>query len=357
MKLTNLLIFLALSSATLQQAAPGGEAGGNNGPLDNFKLCEGTKTWRGPKDDTCVQCRDAPHGANCALCSPASANCFLCNAGFANPSVAGALCTNCTQNFPGCAECIAQYNPLEQGCKACAGGFVKYKKEHKYHCTNCEENKDQCADCGGKNANNCLTCDRDKGCTQCAGNWDFNPETKVWNLFTFYGECTVCKQGYKIGQSGQCDECADGFNLVDGICVETMAAVCGGNPIEGCRVCGTTDNTKCGQCSTGYGLGQVGESTTCVKCERKGCHTCDFAPLPQGQGQGGQTQGGQTQGGDQQTTQGDGGQGATPAGKNTCSKCVPNRWQFTQNYCLGSSVLGFLGVFVATAIGYFYGFM
>ena len=329
-------ILLTITTTTLSQENQGGD---NQPKPDDFKVCPPGQTWTAKGQNTCVSCSTAAHGASCSLCSPASANCLLCDTGKANPSMAGEPCADCATKYPGCSSCMREYNPLQKGCKACAAGFIKHKQDHHYKCTDCGGNIAECPLCGSKNVINCEACSSNYGCSKCAGNWDFKDGGEL-KLFQIYGECTVCKLGYKIGASGQCDECDDGFVLVNGICAEVVAAECGGAQIEGCRLCGSNDPTKCGVCATGYGLSGAGESSSCIKCSTKGCMSCDYKAPPVTDGQNNAARILQNDGnGANDANGGNNGDNQKPANFNKCTKCVPNRWQFTKDYCLAGKLL------------------
>lgn len=168
------------------------------------------------------------------------------------------------------------FNPILKGCEKCQSGYVTVIASGEIKCTQCGGTPETCADCGNNHAANCQECHFEHGCFKCRGNWDFK-DGGFLKSGKIFGECSVCKEGWKIGTSGDCDECAEGFTLVDGSCLENENASCGGTQIVGCRVCGTTDSTKCGRCATGYGLSESGESSSCIKCDGEGCARCDLA--------------------------------------------------------------------------------
>jgi len=187
--------------------------------------------FTGPPDES-MCCEACPE--NCAEC--ANASCNKCDTGFGFISGATPQCQECSAT--NCATC----NEDPTKCDSCPPGH--YFDECEGTCTECE-------------SDNCLSCSADLKCDACLPGFKFDPYT---------GTCSGCDAENCLtccAETGQCDSCSDGHNLVDGMCVHCL--------VDGCQSCSSGIET-CDKCMEGHAFDHT--TNCCRPCRVSSCGTC-----------------------------------------------------------------------------------
>lgn len=208
---------------------------------ENAKICDNCE-WgydhildeNGFKTEKCARCGDG-----CEKCTSDKTRCLKCKSGYGFLYVDGIRQSNCTKCADPCYNCD-EMNLTK--CTNCIDGYYLYEENNipTGECRKCIENCDSCF--GGATI-----------CNICKSGFGVNKEQTCSPCKDSH--CSDCRYNFN-----ECRECAEGYNLINGICIGCID--------EHCSNC-FYDPKMCSLCEDGYGLeyNEDGERTgKCAPC-------------------------------------------------------------------------------------------
>ncbi len=173
----------------------------------------------------------------------------------------------CPQVINSCADyTIEGITPV---CDACKVGFYLSESKNECFILNCsayevDEDKHYCSECSIG-----YQIDSDGKCNKCSDNYEIVSEDaftclpKIEHCSSYQtseggSKCQECKIGYKVGSSGLCDECEDGFILIESESLECKVGIYNCLDYEIYE-----EVLRCMTCKEGYSLDLNNECTLC----------------------------------------------------------------------------------------------